>query len=80
MVRVLLMPSKYIKKGESPEGRERRLRAFRHNSLVGHARMMTLQALNISISDTTTKETKQIAYQIAKLAVKLERSLKTRVD
>ena len=74
------MPSKYIKKGESPEGRERRLRAFRHNSFVGHARMMMKQAQNITISDTTTKETKQIAYLIAELASKLERSLKTRVD
>ena len=80
MVRVLLMPSKYIKKGESPEGRERRLRAFKHNSFVGHARMMQMQAHNIAISDTTTEETKQIADQIANLAGKLERSLKTRVD
>ena len=80
MVRVLLMPSKYIKKGESPEGRERRLRAFKHNSFVGHARMMMMQAQNISISDTTTKETKQIADQIAELASKLERSLSKRVD
>ena len=74
------MPSKYIKKGESPEGRERRLRAFKHNSFVGHARMMQMQAHNIAISDTTTEETKQIADQIANLAGKLERSLKTRVD
>ena len=74
------MPSKYIKKGESPEGRERRLRAFKHNSFVGHARMMMLQAQNIAISDTTTEETKQIADQIVELASKLERSLKTRVD
>ena len=75
------MPSKYIKKGESPEGRERRLRAFRHNSFVGHARMMMMmQARNISISDTTTEETKQIADQIVELASKLERSLAKRVD
>ena len=74
------MPSKYIKKGESPEGRERRLRAFRHNSFVGHARMMTLQAYGIATSDTTTEETKQIADQIVELASKLERSLKTRID
>ena len=74
------MPSKYIKKGESPEGRERRLRAFRHNSLLGHARMIQMQAHNIATSDTTTEETKQIADQIAELASKLERSLKTRVD
>ena len=74
------MPSKYIKKGESPEGRERRLRAFKHNSFVGHARMMMMQARNIAISDTTTEETKQIADQIVELASKLERSLAKRVD
>ena len=74
------MPSKYIKKGESPEGRERRLRAFKHNSFMGHARMMTLQAQHISTSDTITEETKQLADQIAELAVKLERSLAKRVD
>ena len=74
------MPPKYIKKGESPEGRERRLRAFKHNSFVGHARMMQMQAQNIATSDTTTEETKQIADQIVGLASKLERSLKTRVD
>ena len=74
------MSSKYIKKGESPEGRERRLRAFRHNSFMGHARMMQLQAHNIATSNTITEETKQIADQIAELASKLERSLKTRVD
>ena len=74
------MPTKYIKKGESPEGRERRLRAFKHNSFVGHARMMMMQAQNIAISDTTTKEAKEIAYEIAVLATKLERYLKTRVD
>ena len=74
------MPRKYTKKGESPEGRERRLRAFKHNSFVGHARMMMMQAQNIAISDTTTKEAKEIAYEIAVLATKLERYLKTRVD
>lgn len=74
------MPRKYIKKGESPEGRERRLRAFRHNSYVGHARMMMMQAQNIACSDTTTKEAKEIAYEIAILAGSLERKLATRVD
>ena len=74
------MPRNYIKKGESPEGRERRLRAFRHNSFVGHARMMMMQAHNITISDTTTEETKLIADQIAELANKLARSLAKRVD
>ena len=74
------MPTKYIKKGESPEGRERRLRAFRHNSFMGHARMMQMQLLAMCQSGTTTEETKQIAAQIAELASKLEQSLKTRVD
>lgn len=74
------MPSIYIKKGESPEGRERRLRAFRHNSFVGHARMMMMQAQNIAASNTTTEETKQIADQIAELADRLARSLIKRVD
>ena len=74
------MPSKYTKKGESPEGRERRLRAFKHNSFVGHARMMMMQAQNIATSDTTTEETKQIADQITKLATKLQKSLAKRVD
>ena len=74
------MPSKYIKKGESPEGRERRLRAFRHNSFMGHARMMMMQAQNIATSDTTTEETKLIAKQIYELVDKLSRSLTKRVD
>ncbi len=74
------MPSKYIKKGESPEGRERRLRAFKHNSYVGHARMMQMQANAIAYSSTATKEAKEIAYEIAVLAGKLEQYLKTRVD
>lgn len=74
------MPSKYTKKGESPEGRERRLRAFKHNSFMGHARMMKMQANNIACSDTTTKETKEIANEIAILAGSLERKLATRVD
>lgn len=80
MVWVLLMPSKYIKKGESPEGRERRLRAFRHNSFMGHVRMMQQQANAIACPDTTTEETKQIADQIYDLADKLSRSLTKRVD
>ena len=74
------MPRKHIKKGESPEGRERRLRAFKHNSYVGHARMMMMQAQNITASDTTTEETKQIADQIYGLAGKLAGLLAKRVD
>lgn len=74
------MPSKYIKKGESPEGRERRLRALKHNSFVGHARMMMMQAHAITCSPTATKEAKEIANEIAILASNLEFKLKTRVD
>ena len=74
------MPSKYIKKGESPEGRKRRLRAFKHNGYMGHARLMTMQAHSIALSDTTTEDTKQIADRIAKLATKLEQSLSKRID
>lgn len=74
------MPSKYIKKGESPEGRERRLRAFKHNSYVGHARMMQTQANAIACSPTATKEAKEIANEIAILAINLEFKLTTRVD
>ena len=74
------MPSKYIKKGESPEGRERRLRAFKHNSYVGHARMMQMQANAIACSPTATKEAKEIAYGIAVLAGNLAQELATRVD
>ena len=80
MVRMLVMPSKYTKKGESPEGRERRLRAFRHNSFVGHVRMMQQQANAIACSDTTTEEAKEIAYQIVILAGSLACKLATRVD
>ena len=74
------MPRKYIKKGESPEGRERRLRAFKHNSYLGHARMMQMQANAIACSPTTTKEAKEIANEIAILALNLEFKLGTRID
>ena len=74
------MPSKYIKKGESPEGRERRLRAFQHNGYVGHAHMMQKQTQAIMNADSTTKETKEIAFEINQLAAQLAGSLKTRLD
>ena len=74
------MPSKYIKKGESPEGRERRLRAFRHNALTGHVRMMQMQLLNIYQSDTTTQEAKHLAQEMHAKSYLLLASLKTRVD
>ena len=74
------MPSKYIKKGESPEGRERRLRAFKHNSFVGHVRMMQMQLLTMFESDSTTKETKDLAQEMHAKSHLLLASLKTRVD
>ena len=80
MVRVLLMPRKYIKKGESPEGRERRLRAFKHNSFVGHVRMMQMQLLSMYQSDTTTQEAKDLAQEMHAKSYLLLASLKTRVD
>ena len=80
MVWVLLMPSKYIKKGESPEGRERRLRAFKHNSYVGHVRMMQTQLLAMYQSDTTTQEAKHLAQEMHAKSYLLLASLKTRID
>ena len=74
------MPSKYIKKGESPEGRERRLRAFRHNALTGHVRMMQMQLLNMMQADTTTQEAKDLAQEMHAKSYLLLASLKTRVD
>ena len=74
------MPSKYIKKGESPEGRERRLRAFKHNSFVGHVRMIQMQLLTMYESDTTTQEAKQLAQEMHAMSYLLLASLKTRVD
>ena len=74
------MPSKYIKKGESPEGRERRLRAFKHNSFVGHVRMMQTQLLTMYQSDTTTQEAKHLVQEMHAKSCLLLASLKTRVD
>ena len=74
------MPSKYIKKGESPEGRERRLRAFKHNALTGHVCMLQMQLLNIYQSDTTTQEAKHLAQEMHAMSYLLLASLKTRID
>ena len=74
------MPSKYIKKGESPEGRERRLRAFRHNALTGHVCMMQMQLLAMCQSDTTTQEAKDLAQEMHAKCYLLLASLKTRKD
>lgn len=74
------MPRKYIKKGESPEGRERRLRAFKHNSFVGHVRMMQMQLLHMYQSDTTTQEAKDLTQEMYAKSYLLLASLKTRID
>lgn len=62
------------------DGKARRLRAFRHNSYMGHAHMMRQQAISIQQSDTTTEESKKIASEIVKLSEKLAISLKKRED
>lgn len=55
-------------------------RRWIHNSFFGHARMMQMQARSIITSASTTMESKEIAYQIEQLAIKLRGSLKTRID
>lgn len=74
------MPRKYVKTGESPEGRERRLRAFRHYALCGHVRMMQMQLLNMTKTSTTTQEAKDLAREMHAKSYLLLASLKTRVD
>ena len=74
------MPSVYIKKGQTPEGKARRLRAFRHNSYSGHARMIMAQARGMSRSDTLTPEAQRTAAEIEALAIILLNELRTRVD
>lgn len=74
------MPRKYMKTGESPEGRERRLRAFRHNAMSGHVRMMQMQLLSMAQSDTTTVEAKMLANEMTLMTSALLAALKTRVD
>ena len=74
------MPRKYIKTGQTLEGKARRLRAFEHNSYSGYAMMMQKQCLKILHADTTTDEAKDIASSILALVSELKEELKTRVD
>lgn len=74
------MPKKYIKTGQTPEGRARRLRAFQHNSYSGFAMMMQKQCLTILHADTTTDEAKDTAASILALVGDLKEQLKTRID
>jgi len=52
---------------------------WRHNSYLGWAAMMKIQASGIASAPTTTGVTKRIASEIAKLADELSRALKERV-
>lgn len=74
------MPRKYVKTGQTPEGKARRLRAHFHNSLQGFAAMMERQCLTILNSDTTTYEAKDTAAGILALCGDLKEQLKIRVD
>ena len=74
------MPSVYIKKGQTPEGKARRLRAFRHNSYLGFVAMNERHMIEIINSDTCTVEAKQTAEIILKHFRDLTTQLRTRVD
>ncbi len=74
------MPRKYVKTGESPEGRMRRLRAFKHNALTGHVCMMQMQLTSICSVNTTTEAAKNLAAEILAKTVELKAALKQRVD
>ncbi len=68
------------KKNETPEGRERRLRAFKHNAMLGWAGMTITQMQGIQNSPTASDEAKKIAGEIINLSQDLKIHLKTRVD
>lgn len=57
-----------------------RQQVWRHNSFLGHARMMEMQCINICSSKTATDEAKKIAAKIGKLATELGEALRTRRD
>lgn len=58
----------------------KRTEIWQHNSYMGHARMMQMQALNIMNAKTPTDKSKELAAKIYELADKLGESLKKRVD
>lgn len=51
---------------------------WRHNSFLGHARMMRMQCIAILSSKTTTDEAKQIAVRIEQDAELLAEALRIR--
>lgn len=73
------MPKKY-KSTATPEGRERRLRAFRHNALRGHTHMMRQQLLSIMASPTATAYAKALANALLPRVCDLTRALEQRND
>ena len=76
------MPKKYVPVAEhlKADGRERRLRAHRHNSYHGFVAMSERQMLQILHADTTTDEAKDIAADILARLRELRDALKTRRD
>ena len=76
------MPKKYVPVAEhlKADGRERRLRAHRHNSYHGYAAMSERQMLSILHADTTTEVAKDIAAGILVRLSELKDALKTRRD
>lgn len=59
---------------------DKRRAVWKHNALLGHARMMQVQALDIVNSLTTTPMAKAYANDIYHYALRLAEELKTRVD
>jgi len=74
------MPSNYVKKGQTPDGTRRRLRAFKHNSYFGWLRMMRGHLNTMIDAETTNERTKEICKEILKLSNELFNTLKQRVD
>lgn len=76
------MPKKYVPVSPADKlaGRERRLRAHRHNSYHGFVAMSVRQMIQILHADTTTEEAKDIAAYILARLHELKEQLKTRVD
>ena len=76
------MPKKYVPVAEhlKADGRERRLRAFQHNSYTGFVCMSERQMIQILHADTTTHEAKDTAASILAHLQHLKEQLKTRVD
>lgn len=65
---------------ESPEQRERRLRAWNHTRLMGNTKMIQKQAETIAAADTVNYAAKALAMKMAGLAKELEEQLRFRVD